>query len=198
MKHRPERAVRGAHRRVGFIVAIGFLTFATMTGSAEAKQWEKTFHYDFVGDPEVIEFCGIEVTTIFTNQGTFHIRAGKGKNAGTFFVHNNYDISETLTNDDGDFVTLEQNGLYKDVKATHVGGSIFEFVSSEQRLVTLRNSAGQTLLNEPGRYVQTYLFDTLGDDEPGGDFLVLLEERFSPPVQTEEDVFCGLVLAELG
>ena len=97
----------------------------------------------------------------------------------------------------GKFFTEWGNGLLHDVSATHVSGSIFRFTTVEAgRPFNVVDSSGQTIVRDRGAIRQTYLFDTEGDNTPGGVFLELLEERVSGPhpgfFQSEVE-FCAMV-----
>ena len=55
---------------------------------------------------------------------------------------------------------------------------------------------GRILVRDRGAIRQTYLFDTEGDDMPGGIFLEPLEERVSGPHPgffMSEEEFCAVV-----
>ena len=69
-------------------------------------------------------------------------------------------------------LTIWGNAVIRDVKATHVEGSIFQFTTVESgRPFNLADASGRVLLRDRGSIRETYLFDTRGDDVPGGIFL---------------------------
>ena len=123
----------------------------------------------------------VQVDVVFSGKG--HIRSGKGKTAGAFYLHDNNSAVETWTNpENGKFVTISRHAVFQDIKATRVEGSVFEFVSHEVgQPFVLRDMHGNVVLRDRGLIAYTYLFDTLGDDEPGGDWLGEPDVRVSGP-----------------
>src|SRR5687768_16197773 len=83
-------------------------------------------HYSFSESfPDVI--CGVSVRHDVVGSGVAHVRVGKGELDTLFFGIDNYEWTDTLTNEaNGNFVLIEHNGVVHDIKGTHVEGSIFE------------------------------------------------------------------------
>ncbi|MGI8658248.1 MAG: hypothetical protein ACR2K4_05690 [Candidatus Limnocylindria bacterium] len=118
--------------------------------------------------------CGeTEFSVSWEASGRYHLRTGKGDLDSFFFQHVNVAFHEVHTNlDTGETLTVSGRFLDKEIRATRVEGTVFEVT----RIVagqpfTVRDSDGRLLLRDRGVVVVTYLFDTLGDDVPGGDFL---------------------------
>jgi hypothetical protein len=134
--------------------------------------------------------------------GNARTRIGKGDLDTAFFGLDNYESSAKWVNTaNGRFLTIWGNGSLRDVSATHVSGSIFQFTTIESGLpFNLSDASGRVLLRDRGAIRQTYLFDTEGDHTPGGIFLDLLEERMSGPHPSlvSEDEFCATVTSLLG
>jgi hypothetical protein len=135
-------------------------------------------------DHDAFPYCDldeVQVDVQFSGKG--HIRAGKGKAAGAFYLQDNYSAVETWTNpENGKFATISHNGVFQDIKATRVEGSIFEFVSHEVgQPFVVRDMNGKVVLRDRGAITWTYLFDTGGDDVPGGEWLEDLDVRVSGP-----------------
>ena len=109
------------------VMSIAFVTpvEATMFQKVEPYSGEENFPID--------GFCGLEEVQFNSEfSGRFHIREGKGKQAGAFFLHDNFSVLETLTNRQNDkSFTVSRDGVFQDIRATRVDGSIFEFVSHE-------------------------------------------------------------------
>jgi hypothetical protein len=97
--------------------------------------------------------------------GNARIRVGKDDLDTAFFGLDNYDYSETWTNTaNGRFLTIWGNGSIRDVSATHISGSIFQFTTVESgRPFNLSDANGRVLIRDRGAIRQTYLFDTEGD-----------------------------------
>jgi len=144
------------------------------------------------------ELCGFSIHTEGVVSGNFRIRAGKHDLDTAFFALDNYAYSETWTNtENGRTLTLWGDAVIRDVSARHVSGSIFEFTTVESgRPFNLADASGRVLLRDRGAIRTTYLFDTEGDDTPGGVFLEELAVRVSGPhpgFGMSEDEFCAVI-----
>lgn len=142
--------------------------------------------------------CGFDVDVEGTASGHFRIRAGKGKTDTAFFALDNYSFTETQTNPEtGEFVTITANAVFNEIKAKRVEGSIFEFWAIEAGQFRLYDSDGRLVARDRGSVRFHILFDTEGDDVPGG----ILIEEFPPEVHGPHpgfDDFCGLITPLIG
>jgi hypothetical protein len=156
-------------------------------------------HYSFSESfPDVI--CGVTVRHDVAGSGVFHARVGKGGAASAFFGIDNYEATSTLTNEaNGNFVRIEHNGVFHDTQGKNVSGSIFVFTTIDAgQPLRIRDMSGRVVSRDRGVIRETYLFDTLGDDTPGGLYLEQLGVRVSGPHPTlpgffDEDAFCAIV-----
>jgi hypothetical protein len=194
--------VRGSRRftKLGIVISLGLI--ALSAAPADATMYQKVEPYS---GTEVFDFslCGLDIHEVFTFSGKLLIRTGTGDLAGAFFGHNNYSYVDTFTNTANDkFFTISGNGLNQDVQATHVEGSIFEFVSHDVgQPYTVRDMSGAVVLRDRGSLSFTYLFDTGGDDVPGGTFLEDISLRVSGPHPgffLDEATACAGVIAMIG
>ena len=189
-------------RHASIVMAIGLATTLVGLSPANATMYEE-FRYD-EADEDVFSDCGIdEILVEFEYSGRGHIRTGKGKDAGAFFLRENYSSFETWTNPENDkFFTISSHGVYQDIKATRVEGSIFEFVTHDVgQPFVLRDMDGNVVLRNRGAITETYVFDTGGDDEPGGEWLSDLDVRVSGPHPgffLDEEDRCDLVRELIG
>ena len=137
--------------------------------------------------------CGWTVDVTGEFNGDFFVRVGKGDFAGAFYGHNNFDWTEThVRATDGATITISANALFQETKATHVEGTIYTFTSvSAGQLLVVRDADGRLLLKDRGRITETILFDTLGDDTPGGEFIDLLDVSFAGKFPSETADYCG-------
>jgi hypothetical protein len=86
---------------------------------------------------------------------------------------NRFAYSETWTNlTTGKWFVIRGQVLFNEVEATHVEGSIFQFrfVEAGQPFV-VEDSEGNVVERNSGSVHVTYLFDTQGDDQPGGEWV---------------------------
>jgi hypothetical protein len=156
-----------------------------------------SFTEPFTNQPAVI--CGIAVLQTGSFGATGHVRAGTGKRAGAFFVHSRPSFQATTTNPlTGRSFTVTAGGIFQETKATPLGGSLFEFTSIEAgRTFTLTDAAGNVVLRDRGVIRTRVLFDTGGDDEPGGTVIRVISERASGPHPgfrfDDQGIFCPTV-----
>jgi hypothetical protein len=139
--------------------------------------------------------CGFWIDVTGHNEGLLQIRAGKGDDESAFFAHDNFEFSETWTRrDTGDFFTLGGNGLFQETQATHVSGTIFEFssINAGQPFV-VRDSDGNIAIRDRGVIREVILFDTLGDDVPGGTFIDQVSFSVSGPHPGLDADLCALL-----
>ena len=189
MRLHPRRAT------VGILAALVVMAWAIPANATVLDQQHYSFSDSF---PEVA--CGVSVRHDFVASGVAHVRAGTGDLTTAFFGIDNYDATDTLTNEaNGNFVQVEHNGVVHDIQATHVSGSIFVFTTiSAGQPIRIRDMTGRVVSRDRGVKRETYLFDTLGDDTPGGLYLEQLGLLVSGPHPLfpgvfNEDAFCAIV-----
>jgi hypothetical protein len=159
----------GSRRRLAAMLGGLLLLLLTVTPvTATVRDQEHySFDYDFSYDCD-----GTEIVVTGHAEGVAHVRVGKGDLASAFFAHDNYAFSETHTNPDGDFVVITGDGLFQETRATHVEGTIFQFWSvNAGRPFTIYDESGNVIVRDRGVIRASILFDTLGDDTPGGIFI---------------------------
>jgi hypothetical protein len=186
------------HRRpttVGILVALAVMACAVPAQATVIDQQHYSFSDSF---PDVI--CGVSVRHDVLVSGVAHVRVGKGDLTTAFFGIDNHRVTETLTNEaNGNFVVLEHNEVVHDTQATHVSGSIFMFTTIVAgQSILIRDMTGRVVSRDSGVMRETYLFDTLGDDTPGGLYLEqlgLLVSGRHPlfPGIFNEDAFCAIM-----
>jgi hypothetical protein len=178
-----------------FGVAAAALAF----GAAQA--WATVVDKGFYSDPYAFTYndCGFNVAVEGTSTGHFRVRAGKGKNDRTFFVNDNFSYVETHTNvATKKFVTITGNGVFNEIKATHVEGNIFEFEAVEAgQPFLLYDSDGNLVARDRGSIHHRALFDVGNDDVPGAVLIEELEPEVHGPHPGFED-FCGLIKPLIG
>jgi hypothetical protein len=169
-------------RRTSVAVFAGaMLALTFVAGTANATLFERERYsndYTFTNTD-----CGFAIDVVGHNEGIFQIRTGKGNDVGAFFAHDNYEFTEVGTRRDTRVsIRLSGNGLFQETRATRVSGTVFEFTSiNAGQPFTVRDSDGNIILRDRGVIHETILFDTLGDDTPGGDFIEQVSFSFSGP-----------------
>jgi hypothetical protein len=149
------------------------------------------------------ELCGIPVHSEGEVSGFFHQRVGTGDLDTAFLAHINYTTTETVTNPaNGSFLVIEGHAVIQQTTATRVEGTLFQFsdVTAGQPFV-LKDMSGAVVMRNRGAVRGTILFDTLGDDTPGGVVLEVISVRISgphPELEMDENAFCAVVQDLIG
>ena len=98
------------------------MTFAAGSASAtiiERSRFTQPYEFDSWDCGYVMHVAGVQTHL-------FQVRADKKLDGNVFFT-DNYEIRETWTAADGRWFTLSANGVFKDIKAKSLGGSLYEF-----------------------------------------------------------------------
>src|SRR5215208_4627187 len=186
-----------ARVRIHLLVAVTAAVTAIGAGTAGATVVDRGHYtsepYSFSHDD-----CGFDVDVEGTSSGHFRLRAGKGKTDTAFFALDNYSFVETQTNPEtGAFVTITANAVFNEIRARRVEGNIFEFEAVEAGQFRMYDSDGQLVARDRGSVHFRVLFDTEGDDVPGGIFVEELGADVHGPHPGFDD-FCGLITPLIG
>ena len=124
---------------------LAVITLAPASAAATIVDHTKsTEPYDFVHWD-----CGYPVHVVGTTSDNVHVRADK--NPDIVYVTDNYAFRETWTASDGRWFTLSGDGLAKDVKATRVSGTLYEFTfHNSGNPSTVTDSSGKVLYRDRG------------------------------------------------
>ena len=154
---------------------VGVVAAALVVGSAPAEatvidreQYSGTDEYS-------LDDCGFTLDVVSTFYGQLLIRMDKTGQA--FPSTDILNFRNVLTNPDtGQWFVVRGHRLFHDINATQVEGTIYEFVAVEagQPLV-LEDAEGNVIVRDRGVIRYTYLFDKLGDGQPGGEFIANLQ-----------------------
>src|SRR4029450_12380510 len=110
--------------------------------------------------------CGYPTAVAETFSGRAGIRAGTGPDAGYLFITDNYSFRQVHTDlATGRWFVVRGNGQFKDVKATPVGGNLFEVTSKNAgQLFVVEDSTGKVMLRFAGVVTSKYTVDTGSGD----------------------------------
>src|SRR4051794_7685241 len=179
-----------------YVATAGALAISVvMAGAvpAEATVYEHgTFAFEEGADQDL---CGIAVHRDTVARGEFRTRTGKGELDQAFFSHNSVKFTDTYTNLETN-ATFSVDGIFNqmDVKATPLGGNVFEFKFREAGNTVVRDADGDVVARDRGAIWVTMVFDTLGDSMPGGETVSETVDRVSGPHPLfEEEAFCATV-----
>jgi len=183
--------------RVRILTIAGIAAAVTVLGGAPAGATvidRETFvdePYSFSHDD-----CGFQIDVEGTFSSKDHLRVGKGKADTAFFGFSNYSFVETQTNPEtGAFVTVKANATFHEIKARRVEGSIFEFDQVEAGRFRMYDSDGGLVAFDRGNVHVSLLFDTQGDDVPGG---IFIEETGVDVHGPHIDDYCDLITEQIG
>ena len=186
-----------AHVRTLTLVGAALALMALGAGTAGATVVERGHYTD-----EPYSFthtdCGVKLDVAGTSSGNFRTRAGKGKTDTAFFGLDNYSFTETWTNAaNGRYFTITANALFNEIRAKRVEGTVFEFWAVEAGQFRLFDSSGKLVARDRGSILWHILFDTEGDDVPGGEVI----QEFEPVLRGQHpgfENFCGLITPLIG
>jgi hypothetical protein len=144
--------------------------------------------------------CGFPVEVEGEVSGQFRIRQGKGKTASFFFFRGTSSFREVHTNTEtGEWFVVRGHTVFNEVKARRVEGTIFRVTAIlAGQPFTVENSAGEVVLRDRGVIRHTLLFDTEGDDVPGGVEVEFLAADVRGPHPGFDADFCELVSGLIG
>lgn len=188
------RVARQPTRVLTVVAALALMIVAAASAGAtivESDRYEFSFSDSYAD-------CGFDVAVEAAVSGHFRIRAGKGGTDTAFFLRDNFSYGETHTNVvTGESLTIEGHGVFNEVRARHVEGNVFEFTSIEAgQPFVVSDSAGTVVLRDRGMVQSRVLFDTGGDDVPGGEVLDVQTELRGPHPAADLD-FCNEIIGPL-
>ena len=180
--------------------ALGTVTAAALAAGltalpAAANERDNTKNEPF---SYIEERCAFDLAVDGVINGNFVVRQDRSGQA--FLVLDRVNYRSTLTNaDTGRSFTIEARNVFHEISAEQVDGNVYRFrvVLSGQQLF-IRDGQGRPYGHSAGSSAFTYLFDTLGDGQPGGVWLPGTEvvEREETGRNTHpEDSLCDIATA---
>jgi hypothetical protein len=148
------------------IAVIATLMFGTSASATVISHQHFSFNESFSYDD-----CGFTVDVNAQVSGHEQLRVLRGGQA--FLQLTRVSFREVHTNTEtGNWFVLRGNELKLDIRGTQIEGNIYEFTSIEAgQPFVIEDSSGNVVVRDSGMIRQTFLFDTLGDGVPGGEFL---------------------------
>ncbi len=130
--------------------------------------------------------CGFPVEVTGVASGNFRLREGRGDDATAFFSLDRVSYREVHTNaQTGEWFSVTGRFANNEVGATRVEGSLFEFrIIKAGPVAVIEDSDGNLVSRDRGVIRSTILFDTGGDQVPGGDFVDLVDLQLAGPHPT--------------
>jgi hypothetical protein len=185
-----------ARRLMSLLMAAAVVMVVAGTAGATTSHRE---HYSGT-DAFTIDDCGftINVSTTFSGQVLFR----EDKDGEAFLVRDTYRYRDVATNPaTGEYLVVTGRAVAHELSATNVEGNIYEFemIEAGQPFV-LSDSDGNVIVRDSGVIRRTVTFDTLGDGEPGGQFLDETVEAINGPHPgfADDFDFCGIATELIG
>jgi hypothetical protein len=156
----------------------------------------------YSGTDSFADCGGFQVESTFS--GRAMIKDATPATDGQFFyLQDNFQYRDVITNPaTGEFVVVRGNGIFKEVQARQVEGSVFTFLTHEAgQPFVVEDSSGRVVLRDRGMITLSWVFDTLGDSAPGGEFLedpVVVRVSGPHPGFEEAFDFCALLTSLIG
>jgi hypothetical protein len=156
----------------------------------------------YSGTDSFTDCGGFQVESTFS--GRVMIKDATPTTDGQFFYfQDNYQYRDVITNPEtGEFVVVRGNAIFKEVQPRQEEGTVFTFLTHEAgQPFVVEDSSGRVVLRDRGMITLSYVFDTLGDSEPGGVFLedpVVVRVSGPHPGFEEAFDFCALITSLIG
>ena len=153
------------------LLLVGVVAAASVIGAAPAAATViEPVHYS-VTDEFTEDDCGFTLNHVVTFYGQRHFRVDSTGQA--FLEKDAYHYREVVTNPDtGQWFVIRAHGVYHEIKATQVEGTVYEFVLLQAgQPFVIEDAEGNVIVRDRGLIRFSFLFDTLGDGQPGGEFI---------------------------
>lgn len=152
------------------ISACGVLALAfTMALPAQAAPLERENYSG--SDSFDFDDCGPLIHEEVTFEGVFMLKAPTKPGAPPRYF-DNYEVHEVLTAN-GRTMTIDHQGLYKDLHATLISGTTYRFVAMESgQPFVARDETGAILFRDHGLLKTTFVDDTKGDNDLDNDVFI--------------------------
>lgn len=145
------------------------LALPAQAAPLDREHYSGTDSFDF-------DDCGFVIHDEVTFEGVFMLKAPRDPGAPPY-LFDNYDNHETMTAN-GRTLTIDHQGLYKDLHITLVEGTTYQFVAMEAgQPFVVRDGDGNVLLRDRGVLRTTFQVDTMGDTDLDND--VFIDGSFS-------------------
>jgi predicted esterase len=180
-------------RRIASVAGVVCLLVAGLTAApADAtvlkfEPFEGTDSYNYSD-------CGYPVHVESEFEGSEHLRIGKNRDQSVYFLLQHFSFREVHTNTlTGEWFVVRGHSSFHEVKATHVEGSIYEITQLQVgQPFVVEDSSGRVVVRDRGAIRFSILFDTGGDNVPGGEFVDFLGFEVRGPHPGFFTNFCAI------
>ena len=182
------------YRRIAWVAGVASLL---VVGLSAAPVDAEVIKLDPIEGTDSFDYsdCGYPVHVESEFEGKGSLRVGKNKNESVFFLRENVTFREVHTNTlTGEWFVVRGHYSFHEVKATHVEGNIYEITQKQSgQPFVIEDSSGRVVVKDRGVIQFRILFDTGGDDDPGGEFVDFLGFEVHGPHPGFSTNFCSFV-----
>src|SRR5688572_21148149 len=150
----PNRRLRTRRFRALAVIGSMLIAMTLVAGSASATIIERerfTNPYEFTAWD-----CGYPMQVVGEDSHLIIGRADKKLDGNALFT-DNFEFRETWTAADGRWFTLSGNGVFKDIKARSLGGSLYEFTFHEVgQPFVITDSSGRVVSRDRGNITGSF------------------------------------------
>jgi hypothetical protein len=154
-------------------------------------------HYADTETSSFVDCGGITFDEVNTFSGQFRMKATKDPEA--FLLRDTFQFRDVITNRaTGKWFVLRGNVNFHEIAYRHISGTIYEFTANESgQPFVIEDSSGRVVVRDRGNLRHTALFDTLGDGQPGADFIVEIHTSVHGPHPAfdDPDTFCNAAIS---
>lgn len=183
-------------------LAVAAAAVLALTSLAVAPTAAGTLAHEHYSDGEsgTWDDCGYEYEFEGRWEGLFTLKPGRAGNP-TPYLTDNYEWHWINRNpDNGKWFSERGQATYKDVKITHLEGTVYRFIAQESGSpYTIRTSDGEIISMDRGLLRYQFDVDTKGDDDLDNDVFIddswsLVADHGAHPFfhMTDED-YCTIV-----
>lgn len=178
-----------------FVVAALMLAMSLVLGAGRGAATVIQQHHYSGTESFTLDDCGFTLEGRVAFSG--HLLLRPEQTGQVFLVKDTFSFRTVLTNPEtSQWFVLHGQGVYHDLEATPVGGTIYEVVAIEAgQVFVIEDSAGNVILRDRGVGRTTYLFDTLGDGRPSGRTIAVIDVVVRGPHPSFDADFCQLAAA---
>ena len=179
--------------RLSALVGVVAVMGTALAGPADARVVERgTIDESFTFEEP--DYCGLAVTGEVSVTGTYSWKSHGS--AGLEYYAEHILIGVTVVSDaTGDFITVHERTMYKDLHLTDLGGGILDVVWFGTGNNTVYDSSGKAIARNPGQ-VRLHTVIDLHDPADDEDDEVLSEEVILGSTGRSDD-FCAAVVPAL-
>jgi hypothetical protein len=155
-------------RTLGLSIALAALLAVTVAGAADAKLYARG-HWSDSGSFTVCDSYRLD----WTNWGHDRLEDATAQTDYQFFyltIFNNFHT--VITNPDtGAWISEGRATEFKEQDARLLYDDVFSYETVDRGTYVVQDSDGNTVFRDRGTVVTSYVYDSLGDSQPGGVYL---------------------------